>query len=75
MVNQGGSEAGLPGCAAKTALPILQDDAANAVRTILGAAYNATLVVDAEGRVVALLENLSLSVDAQKLVDAVVPLL
>jgi len=75
MVNQGGSEAGLPGCGAKTTLPILQDDAANLLRTGLGGAYNATLVVDRQGNLAAVLANLSLSTEPQKLVDAVVPVL
>ena len=75
MINDGAGGAGLPGCAAKTHLPIGQDDAANAARTALGAAYNDTLVVDATGKVAAILKGLSLSTDAQPLVDAVTPLL
>jgi len=75
MINDGAGGAGLPGCAAKTHLPIGQDDPSNAVRTALGAAYNATIVVDPAGHVAAILPGLSLSVDAQKLVDEVTPLL
>jgi hypothetical protein len=75
MVNQGGSEVGLAGCAAKTSLPIVQDDATNALRTALGAEYNGTLVVDRTGHAAAWLPNLSLSTDAAKLVEAIAPLL
>jgi hypothetical protein len=52
MVNQEGAESGLESCAEETKLPIGQDGPGNPTWTVLGANYNAVVVVDAAGKLV-----------------------
>jgi hypothetical protein len=49
VINKKGAESGLPVCAAKTSLPILQDDAGGNLWAGLGAPYNGLIVVGPDG--------------------------
>lgn len=49
MINKKGSESGIPQCASKTTMPIVQDDAGGKLWAALGAPNNGIVVVDVGG--------------------------
>lgn len=49
MINQGGSDLGLPICAARTGLPVVQDTQDKDLWNALGASYDSLLVVGPGG--------------------------
>lgn len=75
LVNQGGAEAGLPLCSQATSIPILQDDALNALRTSLGASSGSVVVVGPGGVLAGVLNGVAVANASEQISALVQPLL
>lgn len=55
VINKSGSQGGIPSCASKTNLPIVQDDSVGSLWEALGVISNSVVVVDQQGELVQVL--------------------
>lgn len=55
VINKSGSQGGLPTCANKTNLPIVQDDSEGSLWEALGVLSNSVVIVDQQGNLVQVL--------------------
>jgi len=49
VINKSGSQGGIPTCASKTNLPIVQDDSVGSLWEALGVISNSVVIVDQQG--------------------------
>ena len=55
VINQSGSQGGIPTCAGKTNLPIVQDDSVGSLWEALGVISSSFVIVDQQGALVQVL--------------------
>ena len=52
VINKAGSQGGIPNCASKTNLPIVQDDSVGSLWEALGVIANSAVIVNQQGELV-----------------------